>query len=123
MAYRVAVASTDGIVVNQHFGHADRFHIVELNPEDGTHHFVESRDVQHVCQGHGHDDAAFDSGLETLSDVQVILVAKIGQGASDYLERRGLLVYEAPFLIEPVFEKIIKDRLWEVDSWRSHTRS
>lgn len=33
MAYRIAVASTDGIVVNQHFGHAERFHIIELNAE------------------------------------------------------------------------------------------
>ena len=33
MAYRIAVASTDGIVVNQHFGHAERFHIIELDAE------------------------------------------------------------------------------------------
>ena len=123
MDYRVAVASSDGIVVNQHFGHADRFHIVELHPEDGTHQYVESRDVQHVCRGRDHNEADFDRVLDALSDVQAILVAKIGQGASDYLESKGMLVYEAPFLIDPVIDKILNDRLWEVDAWQSHTRS
>ena len=123
MDYRVAVASSDGIVVNQHFGHADRFHIVELHPEDGTHQYVESRDVQHVCRGHDHNEADFDRVLDALSDVQAILVAKIGQGASEYLESKGMLVYEAPFLIDPVIDKILNDRLWEVDAWQSHTRS
>ena len=41
MAYRIAVASTDGIVVNQHFGHAERFHIIELNAETGKYSFIE----------------------------------------------------------------------------------
>lgn len=123
MAYRVAVASSDGIVVNQHFGHADRFHIVELHPEDGTHQYVETRQVQHVCRGHEHHEADFDRVLEALSDVQAILVARIGQGASDYLERKGMLVYEAPYLIDPVLDKIVQDKLWEVDAWQYPTKS
>ena len=41
-------------------------------------------------------------------------MAKIGCGASQQLESRGLTVYEAPFPIEPLIEKIIADRLWAV---------
>ena len=123
MNYRVAVASSDGIVVNQHFGHADRFHIAELHPEDGTHRYIETRAVEHACRGHYHEDAAFDRVLEALSDVQAILVAKIGQGASDYLESKGMLVYEAPYLIDPVLDKIAADRLWEVDKWQYLTKN
>lgn len=123
MSFKVAVASTDGIVINQHFGHADQFHIIELNPNDLSHHFVESRAVQHVCQGHAHHHEAIDAVLDTLSDVQAILVAKIGQGASDYLESRGMVVYEAPFAADAVIEKILQDRLWEVDSWQFPTKN
>ncbi len=123
MVYRVAVASTDGIVINQHFGHAERFHIVELDTETEAFHFVESRDVQRVCQGHGHDLPAFDAVSEILSDVQAIIVAKIGQGASNYLENKGFAIYEAPFPIEAVIQKIIQEKYWEVDLWQSHTKN
>ena len=123
MTFKVAVASTDGIVVNQHFGHAERFHIVELHTDDLTSRYTETRPVQRVCQGHEHSDSAFDAVLETLSDVSAILVAKIGQGASDYLESKGMLVYESPFLVDAVIEKILKDKLWEADKWRSLTKN
>ena len=119
MIFRTAVASTDGIVVNQHFGHAERFHIVELDTEHHTQTYIETREVTRVCQGHEHNESSFDAVLEVLSDVQAILVAKIGQGASDYLESKGMLVYEAPYLIEPVLQKILDDKIWESDNWAS----
>ncbi|MDE6833495.1 MAG: hypothetical protein K2J39_04515 [Ruminococcus sp.] len=31
--YKIAVASSDDIVVNQHFGHADRFIIYEITSD------------------------------------------------------------------------------------------
>ncbi|MBR1823122.1 MAG: dinitrogenase iron-molybdenum cofactor biosynthesis protein [Ruminococcus sp.] len=123
MAYRLAIASTDGIVVNQHFGHAEQFHIVDIDPDTNDFTFVETRESERVCQGHYHHDSSFDKAAEVLSDVHAVLVAKIGQGASQQLESRGLTVYEAPFPIEPLIAKILKDRLWEVDEWRSLTKN
>ena len=123
MKFRTAVASTDGIVINQHFGHAEKFHIAELDTEDNSWQYLETRPVNRACQGHEHSEHSFDAILGTLSDVQAILVAKIGNGASDYLESHGMLVYESPFLIDAVLEKILKDRIWEVDAWQSHTKN
>ena len=123
MAYRVAIATSDGKVVNQHFGHADRFHVVDLEPDKNSYHYVNTREIEHVCQGQYHNESAFDKVTEVLKDVQAILVAKIGDVASEQMESRGFTVYESPFLIEPLLEKILKDRLWEVDKWRSPTKS
>lgn len=123
MKYRAAVASTDGIVINQHFGHAEKFHIVEFDTEKNQVFFLESRDVPRVCQGHEHSEQGFEKALEILHDVQAILVAKIGQGASAWLESRGLTIYEAPFMIEPVLQKILDEKLWEVDSWQFPTKN
>lgn len=123
MAYRVAIASSDGIVVNQHFGHAERFHIMELIPESGQYQFLETRNVQPCCQCQQHEESSFDAVLRTLQDVQAILVSKIGNGAADYLEQKGMIVYQAPFPIVPLLEKIIKERLWEVDQWQSPTKN
>ena len=44
-------------------------------------------------------------------------------GNTQQLESRGLTVYEAPFPIEPLIEKIISDKLWEVDEWRYPTKN
>ena len=123
MAYRIAIASTDGVVVNQHFGHAERFHIIELDAETGKYEYKETRETERVCQGHYHHDSSFDKVVDVLHDVHAVLVAKIGSGASAQLESRGLTVYEAPFPIEPLVEKIIADRLWEVDKWQYPTRN
>lgn len=117
MAHRVAFASTDGIVVNEHFGRADRFHIAEIE-DDGTWKFIESRDVTPVCNGGDHESEAFDRVLHRLKDVEAIVVSKIGDGASGYLESRGKTVYIAPFLIRPLLSKIIEDKLYEVDQWQ-----
>ncbi len=123
MKFRVAVASTDGIVINQHFGHAEKFHIAELDTDENTWQYLESRTVTRVCQGHEHSEPSFDAVLKTLCDIQAVLVAKIGNGASDYLENHGMLVYESPFLIDAVLEKILKDKIWEVDAWQSHMKN
>lgn len=121
MAYRIAIASTDGIVVNQHFGHAERFHIIEI--ENGKYKYIGTRESERVCQGHYHHDSSFDKVIDVLSDVHAVVVAKIGQGASQQLESHGLTVYEAPHPIEPLIEKIINDKLWEVDEWRYPTKN
>ena len=123
MKFRVAVASTDGIIINQHFGHAENFHIIELDTETNTYQYIETRTVQRACQGHEHHEKSFDAILETLSDVQAILVAKIGEGASDYLESHGMFVYESPFPVDAVLKKILEDKIWEVDLWLSHTKN
>ena len=75
MAYRIAVASTDGIVVNQHFGHAERFHIIEI--DENTYKYSGTREVERVCQGHYHHDSSFDKVIDVLSDVHAVVVAKI----------------------------------------------
>lgn len=109
--YRVAVASSDGHVINEHFGHAKKFHIFDL--KDNVAVYVESRDVSPACNGGGHLDSSFKKISDTLKDCAAIVVAKIGEGASSFLEHDGFLVFEAPFLISSVLEKIIEDRLLE----------
>ncbi|MBQ1463582.1 MAG: dinitrogenase iron-molybdenum cofactor biosynthesis protein [Ruminococcus sp.] len=123
MVYRLAVASTDGIVVNQHFGHAQQFHIIEIDPENLAYSYAGTRETERVCQGHFHNESSFDKVIDVLSDVHAVIVAKIGQGASQQLESRGLTVYEAPFPIEPLMEKVISDKLWEVDKWQFPTKN
>lgn len=108
---RIALASSDGKVINQHFGHATSFHVFDI--VDNTARFVESRDVNQCCNGGSHKISAFEKVAQTLSDCRGIIVAKIGEGASAFLESRGFEVFEAPYLISAVLEKVISEKLLE----------
>ena len=108
MAFRVALASSDGIVVNRHFGKADSFVVFEQG--DKEFEYIERRNVTPCCIGGNHADGGFDGTAKTLSDCSAIVVSKIGSGAADYLNARGFAVYEAPFGISAVLEELKKER-------------
>lgn len=122
MMYRVAVASTDGKVVNQHFGRAEHFHIFEISDDDAF-RYLESREVAPCCNSGQHEQHAFLKIAEALKDVGAVIVSKIGEGASEFLEKEGFVVYEAPYPIEPLMRKILEERLYEVDKWQFHMRN
>ena len=106
MSYKIAVASTDGKVVNQHFGRADQFYIIEVHDE-GRYELIELRRLPPVCQGGDHDDDAIQRNVKSLSDCQYVLVSRIGQRAENELEGQGISVYIIPDIIEDALNKLI----------------
>ena len=123
MIYRIALSSTDGAVVNCHFGHSKQFLIAVVDTETGDYHFESTRNVIPCCSGRDHTDSAIDSVLEALSDVQAIMVCKIGNEAANYLEHKGMAVYEAPYPVEELLKKITAEKIWEADKWQYLTKS
>ncbi len=106
----IAVATTDGFTVNEHFGHAKFFNIYKL----GTDNYepLEVRDAVAVCQQTlGHNTTRFDKIIELLSDCDAVLVQKIGEGAAAYLISRGVRVFEVSGSIDLVLKKFIADKL------------
>lgn len=112
MSNRIAIASTDGIVINQHFGHADRFHIVDI--EENGYSFVETRKVAKCCNGGEHEESSFETVASTLGDCKAIFVSRIGPGAATYMEAKGFEIFEAPYVIEDVLKKVIDEKILEV---------
>lgn len=107
---KVAVATSDGFTVNEHFGHAKFFRVYELG-ENG-HTFLEVRDAVAACQHQlGHDTTRFDKIIELLSDCDALLVQKIGEGAAAYLISRNVRVFEVSGAIDAVLEKFIADKI------------
>lgn len=109
--YLIAVASTDGIVVNQHFGRADRFHI--YSAEGGSFKSTgEIRKVSPVCSGGDHDEDAMLKNIRTLSDCRYVLVSRIGQRAIMLAEQNGIIPMEIPGMIEESVKKVTEfDRI------------
>jgi len=106
MSYKIAVASTDGKVVNQHFGKADHFYIIEVDDEN-NYKQIELRKLPPVCQGGDHDDGAIQRSVKSLSDCQYVLVSRIGQRAENELEGQGISVYIIPDMIDDALNKLI----------------
>jgi len=92
MEFRVAVASSDGKVVNTHFGRASSFLIFD-QLEDESYELIERREVTPLCQGHEHDEDDLQSLLSTLSDCQGVLVSRIGVEADLALRCQGQQAY------------------------------
>ncbi|MFT3951213.1 MAG: NifB/NifX family molybdenum-iron cluster-binding protein [Oscillospiraceae bacterium] len=109
--HRVAVATTDGKVVNEHFGRAKFFTVFDIG-ENGI-VFAERRDTIAVCREFSHNESDFDKVIKLLGDCEAVFVAKIGYGAAAYIIQKGLRVFEAPGFIEDVLQKVIDDKLLE----------
>ncbi len=103
--YLIAVASTDGIVVNQHFGRADRFLVYRI--EDGKITGTdETRNVKPVCSGGDHNEDAMLDNIKTISDCRYVLVSRIGQRAAMLVGQNGIIPMEIPGMIEESIAKI-----------------
>jgi nitrogen fixation protein NifX len=106
MTFRVAVASSDGKVINQHFGRAGQFLIFDLS-ENG-YDFYELRKTAPVCGSEETHDDLLQLTVNCLADCQVVLVSRVGPGAEEALRQSGIRVFAIPGLIQPVLLKLNK---------------
>lgn len=106
MSYKIAVASTDGKVVNQHFGRAAQFLIFEI--EDGQYKFLELTKTNPFCNNGEHDDNRLLTAVEGLAGCRAVLVSQIGGGAAAALRGRGIEPFDIRELIEDALKKLIK---------------
>jgi predicted Fe-Mo cluster-binding NifX family protein len=104
MSIRIAITTTDGKVVNEHFGRASAFYIVEL--DETGYRLLEKREVSPVCAGGSHDDNAIEKAIDRLADCRAILVSRAGPGAKRALEIRGISVFEIGLPIDEAMEKL-----------------
>ncbi len=103
---RVAVVSSDGKVINQHFGKASRFLIFDIS--DGKIELIEIRENKPLCGSadDGHSDDAISRTISLISDCQAVLCARIGGGAEEALINCGIKPIEAPFFIHDALKRI-----------------
>lgn len=86
---KVAVTSTNGELIDEHFGRAGEFWIYEVN-EQGEYRLLERRQLLAANT----DSAAEDlhgQKVGLLLDVEVVLTAQIGPRAERELQQQGLL--------------------------------
>lgn len=135
MVYKVAVATSDGINVDSHFGHVLSFVIYDVDEETGEYDDVEERDVAAACSGgncgsiqvvqpgcggqngssscggSGAPDTPMEKIAEALSDVDYVLCAKIGPHAIRALAKYNVSAYDIVLPVGQAIKKINDFRL------------
>lgn len=102
----MAVASTGGGVVNQHFGHAREFLIYEASAQDVR--FIGARKVDLYCTGGdtcGEAETSLQKTIRTLAGCEVVLCARIGYEPWGQLEAAGILP-NGEHALEPIEEAV-----------------
>lgn len=92
---RVAVASSDGIVVNSHFGRARDFYIYEVSENEDT-VLLEKRELVPICEAGNHDEERLQDNVKRLSDCDYVAVSRIGMGALRVMNEYGIATMELP---------------------------
>lgn len=88
---RIAVVSTDGINVDEHFGKAEKFIIYDI--EDAKIAKVEERDTTPLSVGdpdHPFDPDRFEAATKAISDCQKVVVTQIGDVPKSKLKEKGV---------------------------------
>lgn len=99
---RIAVASSDGIVVNTHFGRADTFYIYEC--QGGAICFKEKRIGKPFCHFGEHEERELLDAVELLKDCHMVCVLQIGKGAEEALLAKGI----QPVIVRGLIAEVLK---------------
>jgi predicted Fe-Mo cluster-binding NifX family protein len=87
----IAVASKDGKEINQHFGHAERFLIYDV--EDGIAKLVDERAVERYCSfdpEHPLRGHILKSIAKALAGCRAVVTSQIGEHPKGELEKLGV---------------------------------
>ena len=107
MEYFVAVASTDGRLIDQHFGKAGAFRILKVE-DDERFAQVECRSVTPSCSGCGnHDVAGTEAVVKALADCRYVLRARIGRSSQAALQAAGITPLEIMHMVVYAMEKVM----------------
>ena len=106
VTYTFAIATKNGVYIDEHFGHVKEFHIYRY--ENGKSNLLEKRSVEKYCNGKNDCDdekGKFEKISNALEDCAAVLVQRIGFLPQKKLEEKGIKVVQT---IGRINEEIIR---------------
>ena len=130
MAYKIAVASSDGVNVDVHFGAAENFLIFAVS-DDGTFNLAEKREYKEEASGTdgnagncpeksgcssgcgngtggGCGSGGGSAKVSLIDDVRAVVAAKIGFNVVKQLERKAIASFDVECPVQEALEKITR---------------
>lgn len=105
----IAVASKDGREIDQHFGHAERFLIYDV--ENGDAQLVDERFVERYCSfdpEHPLRGNLLRSIAEALAGCRAVVTAQMGEHPKSELEKLGVEPFVTSGPIKPTLLELAK---------------
>ena len=105
----IAVASKDGRQIDQHFGHAERFLIYEVDGSEAR--LVDEKKVERYCSydtDHPLRAHILKAIADALTGCRAVVCAQIGQGPQMEIERLGIDAFVADGAIKPTLVELAK---------------
>ncbi len=105
----IAVATKDGKLINQHFGHAERFLIYEVTEGRAT--LVDEKKTDKYCTydpEHPLRRHVLEKIATALGGCSAIVSAKIGEAPQAEMERLGFSIFAAEGEIKPTLVELVK---------------
>jgi len=106
MEIRIAVASSDGVSVDQHFGRAIQFRIYRLI--DNGYEFIEVRKTDPACSGQQHSETGLEQTAARIADCQGVVISQIGAGAIDVLIAQRTLPFTMEGSVDEALQVLLK---------------
>jgi predicted Fe-Mo cluster-binding NifX family protein len=105
ISFKVAIASEDGLFIDEHFGRAPKFLIFNVH-ENGSFELIESRKnipPEEYLKNH---DQALNKIINKVADCRFVLAEKIGPDAKEKLNYNHIRAYELNNSIEEALERL-----------------
>lgn len=105
----IAVASKDGREINQHFGHAERFLVFEV--DGSVVRLVDEKKVERYCsydEAHPLRGHVLRSIAQSLEGCSAVVCSQIGQAPQEEMARLGFPVYALGGEIVPALKELSK---------------
>ena len=96
----VAVASTDGVFINQHLGAARKIRIYQKTRQDFE--LVEERETPRP----GNGQERWNELTEILKDCRAVVVSGVGRRPREVLLKHGIRIYEEQSLLKQALDKV-----------------
>lgn len=93
---KVAVTSSDGKVIDQHFGRCSNFRIAEMDRDSGEWQIVENRQTEQTCHNFAHQEEHVKEVVKLLSDCSYLLTYRIGIYPYSLFRSWGITCFETP---------------------------
>ncbi len=106
---QIAVVTKNGIMVDQHFGHASEFYIYQY--QNGNTVFKEKRAVNKYCFGQEectNSEDRMKGVIDTIADCNAVIAMRIGDSPKQELNRKGILVFTACDGIEASIHEVVR---------------
>ncbi|MDR1929816.1 MAG: nitrogenase cofactor biosynthesis protein NifB [Treponema sp.] len=109
---RFAVSSRGGVLVDQHFGHAEEFYIYEWR--EGAPRFKERRSAGKYCTGEcGEKESRMDAVIKTIGDCNCIIALRIGEAPRLRLRTMGIKTFMTYSRIEDAVKEAAEEIIGE----------